>query len=78
MTPGDLLATLEGYGIDLFVEEGFFKFDAPAGAFNSTLREETRRHRQVFLTEWMCPRCLHIDRTFYGFPPDTRCRRCFS
>lgn len=76
MTPGDLLAALEGYGIELFVADGFFRYRGPAGAFNSTLREEARRHRSALLAEWMCPQCLHIDRVFYGFPPNICCRRC--
>lgn len=76
MTPGDLLAALEGYGIQLFIEDGFFRYKAPAGAFNSTLREQVRGLRQTLLTEWLCPRCLHVDRVFYGFLPGLCCRRC--
>lgn len=78
MTPGDLLATLEGYGARLFIEDGFFRYKAPAGAFNSALREEVRAHRQVLLTNWLCPKCLEISRVFFGFPPDLYCRRCVS
>lgn len=76
MTPGDLLATLEGYGIELFIEDGFFRFDAPVGTFNTALRDEVRNHRQTLLTDWLCPRCLRVERIFFGFPPDVCCRRC--
>jgi hypothetical protein len=76
MTPGDLLATIEDYGIQLFIEDGFFRYDAPAGAFNSRVRQEVRAHRQVLLTDWLCPECLHITRVFFGFLPAVRCRRC--
>lgn len=76
MTPGALLAALEGHGIELFIKDGFLKYRAPAVAYNSAFREEVRVHRQTLINEWMCPHCLHIGRVFYGFPRDLRCGRC--
>lgn len=76
MTPGDLLAALEGHKIRLFLRDGFLKYRGPVGAYNTALREEVKQNRQTLLDGWLCPRCQQIVRVFVGFPPDICCLRC--
>lgn len=78
MTPGELLADLERREIRLFVEDGFFRYEAPKGTFDDQTRVEVRRLREVFLTEWLCSRCLNVGRFFIGFKPNVCCPNCFE
>lgn len=76
MTPGDLLLELEGRGIQLYIQAGFLRYRSPAGAFDATIRYQTRALRQTLVAGWMCQRCEEIYRVFYGIQPEQLCRSC--
>lgn len=76
MTPGDLLRELESRGIQLYVQAGFLRYRSPAGAFDTSIRHQTRSLRQTLVADWMCQRCEEIHRVFYGIQLEQLCRSC--
>ena len=78
MTPGELLAELEARGVHLHVQGGFLRCKGVRSAYDLELKAEVARLRENILADWLCPRCMHVVRVLYGFPPMAVCRSCFE
>ena len=91
MTVDQLLATLEGRRISLFLDVGELKYRAPAGALTAELRKSISRQRHEIIARLRArqngehkgtPKCIHVNpRDWVAEPPKngrirTTCKRC--
>ena len=91
MTVDQLLATLEGRRISLFLNGAALNYRAPAGAVTAELREAISHHRQKIIARLRArrnggnnrmPKCIHVNPwDWIDEPPTngrirTTCRRC--
>lgn len=78
MTPGHVLQAVSDAGIRLYIQDGFLRYNGPAGAFYGAMRASVKAVQQTLMTDWACIGCGQVCAVFYGIDRQHRCRQCFE